>query len=95
VTREQEIDEILKVQEQMRLDDLARVEAIALSQRVHYKAEVMAGKATMSHPSCKFCAARVADLLPIDLRACALNTERSNTARPTPLTDDVERGNEF
>jgi len=95
VTREQEIDEILKVQEQMRLADVARVEAIALSQRTHYKAEVMAGRATMSHPSCKFCAARVADLLPIDLGACALNTERSNTARPARLTDDLQIRTEF
>jgi hypothetical protein len=77
VTRAEEIAEILRVQGEIELANQARVEKAELEARQRYKSEVMSGKRTMFHAGCAFCAGRVADLLPVSMRECALNSARS------------------
>jgi hypothetical protein len=87
MNREQEIDQIMAVLAEGQIADQSRVDRIARENRIHLKKEVLAGRRIPLHANCRFCMGRLVDLLPEDLRACALNSGRVNNA---PLTAPVE-----
>lgn len=88
MNREQEIDQIMAVLAEGRIADQARAERIALENRIHVRKEVLAGRLIPLHANCRFCMGRLVDLVPEDLRACALNTERVKNASLTAAVEE-------
>jgi hypothetical protein len=89
--RNEEIDELMAVQNQMILADRERVERIALSQRTALKVEGLAGRKQIRHAAtCRYCASRIVDCLPEDKMGCSRFTEReSKNAALTVATNET------